>query len=328
MTPSRPKSDKGTKLIYVIVSKDDSALNSECDKLLGQLLEPTQRATGLVNADPASVTPAELFDELRTLPFLSGRRVVVIRGADGFIKTYREALESYFDNPSPTGVLVLTVNSFPSNTKLAKKLPKIGKLVAVAQPKPWQLPARLREYALDAHNKQLERNCAELLVTLCGDEVTRLYAEIDKLALYAADRGAITIDDVQQLVARGRLYSAFKIIDMVISGDTVAAIEHLRTLFSQDRTAEYTFVGALAFYLRRLFAAKAMLQRGGTEAEVAARLRLWYNKSEFFERLAKTTLPVLGSFIAELGRADFAIKTGRADAKTAAEQFVYKLAAD
>jgi len=112
------------KSIYVIAGKDESLVNAECRKLRDELLEPQQRAAGLFDANPSQVSASEVLDELRTAPFLSDKRVVVVKDADKFISDNRSLLEKYFDNPCPTGVLVLTVSSWPKQTKLAKKLGK------------------------------------------------------------------------------------------------------------------------------------------------------------------------------------------------------------
>ena len=129
--------------IYVIAGKEDSIVNAEAELLLEKLLEPQQRAVGLFRAEPAEVSITDVLDELRTAPFLTARRVVLVKNADKFVSENRRLLEMYFDNPCPTGILILTVKSWPAQTKLAKKLHNIGKLISVTPPKSWQLPPRL-----------------------------------------------------------------------------------------------------------------------------------------------------------------------------------------
>ena len=143
------------ELIYVIAGKEDSLVNAHCSKLLDKLIEPSQRTTGLFNADAATVTVSEVLDELRTIPFLTDKRVVLVKDADKFISQNREHLENYFDNPCSSGRLILTVKTWKSQTKLAKKLPKAGKLIKITQPKRWELSQRLMKYADDAHDKKL-----------------------------------------------------------------------------------------------------------------------------------------------------------------------------
>ena len=88
------------ELIYVIAGKDDSLVSSQCQELLDVLLEPSQRATGLFDAEAVSVSASDVLDELRTAPFLTGKRVVRIKGADEFISKNRPLLEKYFIIPA------------------------------------------------------------------------------------------------------------------------------------------------------------------------------------------------------------------------------------
>ena len=325
MTAAAKKTPDIHCLIYVIAGKETSLVDAECDRLLDKLIQPPQRTTGLLNVDVDRVTAAEVMDELRTLPFLADRRVVVLKNADEFISANRQLLESYFDNPSPTGILIMTVSNFDSRTRLAKRLPQVGRLISVSQPSTAQLPAKLRQYALEAHAKTLPAQALELLMELVGEDLTRLYGEIDKLAIFTAQEKNISVDDVNALVGHNRLYGAFDVVDSIISLDAAGAVDRLRRLFAQDKSAEYTFVGALAYHLRRMFTAKVMLQEGTTEREVREALRVRHDA--FFRQLARVSLAQIGRLIQRLAQVDYEIKTGRTTAKSAAEQLVMTLAA-
>jgi DNA polymerase-3 subunit delta len=315
------------ELIYVIAGKEESLVNAHCREILDNLLEPSQRTTGLFNADAATASATDVLDELRTAPFLTDKRIVLIKEADAFISKTRELLEKYFDNPCPTGRLVMTVKSWDARTKLAKKLPKVGKLISVTPPKPWELPRFLIDYAQGTYNKRLDRDAAILLVELTGDELTRLYSEIDKLALYADADKVITSKHIELLIGHNRMFDAFSVIDTVISGDTGRAIERLRTMFESDKSTEYTVVGAFAYHLRRMFGAKAMLEKGVSVAEIEKKMRIWSNKDKFFSQLRKVSLRQVGWYLQQLAEVDFAIKTGRSTAPVAMEQFVLSLIA-
>ena len=319
---------KSFKPIYVIAGKEDSLVNANCRELLDELVEPSQRATGLFNADPREVTAADILDELRTAPFLTDKRVVVIKGADDFVSQNRELLEKYFDNPCPTGILILTVNSWPRNTKLAKKLPKAGKLISVVQPKRWQLPQRLIQYTKDAHSKNLSKEAAELLIELAGEELVRLYSEIDKLALFADSEKTITAKHVEKLIGHNRLYNAFAVIDSCLAGDAATAVDRLRSMFASDKSTEFKVVGAFAYHFRRMFNARVLLDEGLSAGEIAKKLGIWGNRDGFFAQLRKMTLKQVGDSLEQLAATDFAIKTGRTKAQVAIEQLVLTLATD
>ncbi|MHC4283941.1 MAG: DNA polymerase III subunit delta [Planctomycetota bacterium] len=278
------------------------------------------------NADPKEVTAADILDELRTAPFLTDKRVVVIKGADDFVSQNRELLEKYFDNPCPSGIFILTVNSWPGNTRLAKKLSNVGKLISVVQPKAWQLPSRLMQYASDAYSKNLSKDTAELLVELVGDDLVRLYSEIDKLVLFADSEKTITTGHVEKLIGHNRIFGAFAVIDKCLAGDTGAAVERLRNMFASDKSTEFKVVGAFAFHLRRMFNAKVLLEKGVRQDEIINQLRIWGNKDSFFAQLRKMTLKQIGDGIQQLAGIDYAIKTGRTTPQVAIEQLVLTLA--
>jgi len=327
MPSSKSQFDKGFDRIYVIAGKQESLLNAECDRVLDKLIEPEQRAMSLFGFDAASVSCCDVLDELRTPALLSGKKVVLVKDADNFISKNRGLLERYFENPSSTAVLVLTVQSWHSNTKLARKLPGAGKLIGVTHPKPWQLPQRLIQYSNDAHNKRLDRQAAELLVELTGDDLVRLYSEIDKLSLFVHKDKVITVRHVESLIGHNRLFNSFAVIDACLAGETANAVNRLRDMFSKDRSAEYSFVGAFAYHFRRLFGAKKLLEEGLGSSEIAKRLHIWSNTDRYFGQLRKISLAQIGENLKRLAEIDYAIKTGRAKPQVAAEQLVLKLAA-
>jgi len=312
--------------IYVIAGKESSRVNARCQELLDELLDPEQRMTGLLSVDGSQAAIAEVLDELRTAPFLADRRVVVVREADSFVSHYRPALEKYFEKPAATGVLILTVGSWPKTTKLAKKLPKVGQLIEVIPPKRKELGGCLIKYARQATGKTLDKEAAEVLVELVGEDLAQLTNEVDKLALFARDEKTITVRHVEALAGHNRIFGAFEVIDAMIAGQPMHAIARLRNMFEEDKNAEYTVVGAFAYHLRRMFSAKAMLEKGEAPFAVAQKLRIWHNKDRFFAQLRQTSLERIGGYIEQLAAIDYAVKTGQAKTQVAMEQLVLRLA--
>jgi len=312
--------------IYVIAGKAESLVNVKCHELLESLLTPDERMTGLLSVDGNEAEISSILDELRTVPFLTSKRVVVVRGADEFVSKSRAILEKYFEKPSSTGVLVMTVSSWDSRFKLAKKLPKVGTLIEITEPKRWELPRHLMQYATETHNVRLAKDAAGLLVELAGEELPQLHNEVDKLVLFALGEKVIRVEHVESLIGHQRIYGAFEVIDAVIAGNPRQAVQRLRNMFEEDRSAEYTVVGAFAFHVRRMFNAKVMLEKGVNAEQVAKRLRIWWNKERFFAQLRSVSLPQIGVFLEELAHIDYAVKTGQTQTPVAIEQLVLRLA--
>jgi len=312
--------------VYVIAGKDEPLVNARCQELLDQLLEPEQRMTALSSVDGDEVSVSDVLDELRTAPFLTDKRVVVVRGADGFISKHRDILEKYFERPASTGVLVMTVSGWDARTRLAKRLPQVGALIELTPPARWKLPEHLVQYAADRHKVRLNRDAAGLLVELVGEELAQLYNEIEKLTLFARGQTVVTVQHVESLIGHHRIYDAFEVIDATISGSAAQAVTRLRNMFEEDRSAEYSVVGAFAFHVRRMFNAKVLLDKGASPADVAKRLRIWGTTDRFFAQLRRISLPQIASLLDELAAIDYATKTGQGQAAVAIEQLVLRLA--
>jgi len=319
---TQPKTD--VKLIYVIAGKDDFLLGRASGQLLDSLIDHEDRAMGLFDADPDKTPLAEVLDELRTMPFLSSRRVVMIKGADDFVSENRESLEKYFETPSGPGILILTVRSWPSNTKLAKKLPTAGELIEVDAFKTSQLPDFVIAQAASL-GKIISRPAAQILVQLVGDDAGRLASEVDKLSTYVNDAKTITPAHIEELIGRNRMFDAFAVLESLVSGDPVSAIDKLRAMFAADRDSEYTIVGAFAWQIRRMFQAKALMAKGERADQVGAKLKIWYQKENFFRMVGRYSLDQFGKMLQELASIDHSIKTGQMSAPVAMEQLIYKL---
>ncbi len=312
------------KPIYVIAGKDEFLVAGQATSLIAQFLKPEELAMCLWRAEADKAAAAEVFDELRTLPFLAERRVVVLTDADDFVSNNRQLLEKYFENPASSGVLVLAVKKWQSNTRLAKLLPKVGQLIQIGELKSNALISYIRNYASRQHNKNLSYNAAQMLVEFAGDEPGVLCSEIDKLAAYTNTAKAVTEKDIAAVVGHNRIFGAFEVIDSMTAGATGKALEKLRLMFGADKGAEYTTVGAFAWHFRRMFSASAMLAKGQSPEVIAKKFRIW-NSDEFFRTLKKMPLEKIGGCLKQLAEIDYDIKTGRATAETAIEAMVVQL---
>ena len=72
----------------------------------------------------------DVLDEFSTVAmFGGGQRLVVVEEADDFVSRWRAELEDYVARPSRSGVLVLELDSLPSNTRLYKLIAGGGLLI-------------------------------------------------------------------------------------------------------------------------------------------------------------------------------------------------------
>lgn len=227
----RTGSEESLKPVYIIHG-DDPYLRHEALKVVVQATIPGDEADiGVSRFQGDATTLADVLDELRTLPFFSKRRVVLVDDADPFVSKYRKELEGYIESPSETGNLILMVKSLPGNTRLAKLTAKAGLAIDCSTPNESDLLPWMTKHATSLKSK-LEPAAARLLLELVGPELGLLASEIDKLSIYTADSGTIRRDDVARLVEAGRLENVWKVLDAATEGNGSLAAKLLDDLIS------------------------------------------------------------------------------------------------
>lgn len=245
-----PSADLNHPLIAI--SGDDAYLRRESlDRLIRRALGSEDRDLGESRLPGDSATLSDVLDEVRTLPFLARRRVVVVEDADTFISRHRKELEAYAEQPSTSGILVLMVKSFPSNTRLAKLVDRVGLAIDAKSPAERELPAWLIALARSQHDKKLESDAARLLLESVGPEVGLLASEVEKLATYVGDRKTIRSEDVGKMVGAGRLETIWRVIDAATTGQGGEALEDLDRLLAAGEPP-FKLLGALGSSLSRV----------------------------------------------------------------------------
>src|SRR5262245_34285276 len=116
----RESSSRPEQPFYVVFGDDVYLRRESTQAIINVVLKGQGDELSVSRFEGKSASLADVLDEIRTLPFFSKRRVVIVEDADPFVTKYRKDLEGYIQAPSQSGALVLLVKSLPSNTNLAK----------------------------------------------------------------------------------------------------------------------------------------------------------------------------------------------------------------
>ena len=113
-----PRAAGDAPVAIAIVGDDDFLKREALVEARGPLLGDDPAAGGLVEFDGRTAALADVLDTLRTPPLFAERAVVVVSDADPFVTKYRGAIESYLADSVPRSVLILVLNTLPSNTNI------------------------------------------------------------------------------------------------------------------------------------------------------------------------------------------------------------------
>jgi DNA polymerase-3 subunit delta len=217
---------------------------------------------------------AEVFDELRTLPFLGmeGRRAVILLKGKEFLKTYKDAFESYLENPSSSGTLILLVRKkkLDGRRKTTKLIDKIGAIVQCDRVR-WNEAERWIRDEAGRLGCRMARGAGSALLESTGPNLLALESELEKLSAYVGEGGQIDTEAVEAVVAHGRERSIFDLADAVAARDVGTAIRLCEEMLLRGERREM-IIGMLARQVRDLWGVYRLRGEGLRENEMGRRL--------------------------------------------------------
>jgi DNA polymerase-3 subunit delta len=224
--------DKHPAAEVVAVSGDDVYLKFEVIAALRrQVLSSHDSEFSLTSLAGSTASLREVFDALATVSlFGAGRRLVVVEDADSFVSQFRGELEDYVARPAKGSVLVLDVQSWPANTRLAKAVAANGLAVECKSPNERQTKSWLTARAKAMHNLRLDPAAADAILELLPPELGILAQELDKLALVVGENCTIDTSLVRENIGGWRTRVVWDMIDAVADGDAAKALMQLDRL--------------------------------------------------------------------------------------------------
>lgn len=284
--------------------------------------EPSPMAVSEMDGETAELS--SVLDELRTLPFLGNHRVVILRNADPFISKYRKALEDYAEEPCPTATLILACKSLPSNTKLHKRIKKVGRTVRCEALRGRAVTQWIVDHCREQYGGRIDAGAARRLREIAGDDLGVLDNELAKLSIYVGDGKRINSKHVDELVGTYREETVFGIVEAMLVGDAARGITLWNQVWATDRAAPARAIGGLAWSLRRVINARAGLDAGVPASVVAG--QLWTDENRLMAQVEGLTVGELENLLRDLRDADAAAKTGRASVRDAVERLIVQTA--
>ncbi len=210
---------------YVVLSKEEFDRERAVACLLNHLLkgEPTPSlACTSFDGDSSALEP--IIGELNTVPFLTRRKVILVRRFDRIKKN--KGFDAYLQALNPRVTLILSGESLAANTTLYKHAERAGVILAVADKKPWEKEAAaitwLQQEAVK-EGKNLPSAVATALVKHSGYDQAVLRQELIKLSCYADERQVLTLEDVSLLCTRVNIDTIWQLSEAIFRRQAATA---------------------------------------------------------------------------------------------------------
>jgi DNA polymerase III subunit delta len=240
----------------------------------GLFADASERALGREVLEGDGVPVETVVRSAMTLPFMTARRLVVVRRAQALAARGAEALTAYARDPNPATCLLLLADQGlgvsrerRSDHWLFAALPPAA-LVALPQRKGRALEDWLRQRAA-AEGLTLSDEASRLLVQWVGDDGARLLGEARKAALAGGpEHRRVGREEVEAVVGEHRMSEVFDLTRAVERRDASQALRILDHLLA---TEEPVFLLTLLTRNVRVALTVRDLAAAGQTAEQIAR---------------------------------------------------------
>ena len=297
---------EAVKCVYMLLGNDAFLRDAHRDEIVRIATGDADAQTCVATFDDTAEL-ADVLDELRTLPFLAPRRVVILRDGDAFVSTHRQKLEQYLQSPVETATLVLMLSSERRSSRLYKLVHKSGCIKDCTAPER-SIGTWLTRSA-GKRGKKITHDAAELLAQRTEVDLARLDSEIEKLALYVGDGDTITAEHVCDLATVAGGAAAFALSNALTDGNASDALKALAGMIKRPGD-EFAALGSIAWHLRRALRAQQFAAAGKRPEGVLNPKMPYRAKDAFLAMLKRRPLGVLQSDFRRLIRADLGMKSG------------------
>lgn len=267
-------------------------------------------------SDKVEVT--ELISQLQTLPFFAARRLVVVDGSAFSRSRVPEQLLDFLPQLPESTCLLWLDESVDKRSALYKRF-KEGGYVCELKRQDAQTLSRWGAQYLARAGKKIRGSTMELLVELCGTQMSYLASELEKLIAYTGEREVVEDGDVRAICSAQAESRVFEMITQLSLGHREAALRLYQDLL-ELREPPMRILFLLGRNYRQLLQARELLQEGRGRSELATALSLSpWAAGKLMEQARGYSPEALRARFRRCLEMDEAIKTGQLSDRMAVE---------
>jgi len=253
----------------------EQAVERLCRSLLAEGTESFNLHTFYGGKQGVSETTdtGRIIETAQSLPFMSERRVILVRRTEAYPASALSILLPYLQDPCPTTCLIFVCAKADFRNKFYAFIRDAGKAIQFKNPSDRDMVPWLMQTAKSMGLKITHRGCV-YLYEMVGSQLRDLYNELEKLHVrYGTDQ--VDVDQVKELGVSSRTYNIFELVEQISKKRAAESLKVLdRFLEEEGREGWMRILGMLGRELRLLWQAKTVMEAGGKTPEVAQRLGL------------------------------------------------------
>ena len=291
--------------VYVI--NGDGFLLKECLNVFKQKLN-IQSEYDVSRFDSENFSCDAVIESCEQISFFAQNRLVVVSNLNKVLENDKKKLALYVQNVNPNCTLIFVDN-------LSQKMFDFLKVE--------EINLKLSDFELEnlvdsqfaKHNKKIDFDAKQELISACNKDASKICMEIAKLASYANDKQVVKIQDIKLLVPQSMEIVVFELTTALGEKNAQKSLSILFNLLNRGEESNKLFA-LLSNNFQRMFF--SVVSKNLTDAQIATK----FNVKEFAIKKAKQqaknfSVPNLKNIVYELCEVEFMFKNGLMNAENA-----------
>jgi DNA polymerase-3 subunit delta len=254
--------------------------------------------------------PDRLVVELGTIPMFGGRKIV--RTAQSR-KINAAMLKPLIEGGKIEGFLIVEAGALRADEGLRALFEKAEGAAAIGcyADEARELDGLVNE-VMGANKLAMSPEARRMLIARLGNDRALSRAEVEKLALYALDRGKVEEADVEAIVGDASELAVDKVITAAVAGRARAAVEECGRAVASGESPQYVII-ALMRQLQRLHRVRLAMDAGQSMDDALRALRpplFFKQKDAFVRQLELWSAAKLSRALERVGETQKATRSG------------------
>ncbi len=336
-------SEQAKPTFYLLRGDDSTRIKEVIAGFQAGLGDPSMADLNTTRHEGTSLGFEALQADALTMPFLAGRRLIIVENARDFLsrmaKERSQACLELFENLPETTALVMLVEdqqakrrgerywehgkSYAWLTEWMREHNDRALLIDCALPDEEDMPSWIIRKAKELGGG-FKPDAARLLASYVGNNTMRARNEVEKLITYVGERQVVEEADVSLLTAQEQEGNIFALTDALGERNSKAAMQQFMLLLEDNDLLELT--GMIHRQFRLLIQAREILDAGGKAQDIERELSvLGFVSRKLADQARRFNMRQLLEIYDRLLKIDLEMKTGGTPGDVAYELLIADL---
>ncbi len=312
--------------LYFFYGENTHLIDKAILNIISSLFPSRSPELDLNYFDAQTHAPSEIIQSANTVPFVSRKRLVVVKRTQAFKDAQWKIFQSFFSKPSACCCLVLISENQGLKGKLLKIFQKNGVMVSFANPKSKNQIKEFIMSGFDRFGKKISADALNYFADNIGGDALTITSELEKTALFCREKKLIDVEDLEAILSGGHTTTVFNLVDEVGRGNIERSLLFLNNLLA-DGVHPLVIIKMITRQLRLISRAGEGVSRGDSALAIGKKLNLRYDNliRGIILQSRGWTAVTLGRAFEEVFQSNFLIKSSRINSRVILETLVFRL---